>query len=294
MQALEAPYLLCLDSDGQCDPKDFWKLWDARNDADVVMGWRVDRADTRLRRSLSRFFYLLYQAVFRVPVHDPSCPYVLARKEVIKRLMPELGAMQQGFWWEFVARTHRRGYSIKELPIHHRLRRRSDPGLQVSQDAGHLHPPLRCAVQDLVSNEGQVRPEGVPARPRRPRRPQKAIRMTVAIGRKNYLFRKREWWQDGSDALHAGASQTELRGRVALPDRRAASNCGHRRRRHGRLGSPVAGSLAGRPSRASAGAAGGGIPRGPGPSSPETGQSTHFCEPVSLPAYCCRTSSGVD
>ena len=122
MQALEAPYLLCLDSDGQCDPKDFWKLWDARNDADVVMGWRVDRADTRLRRSLSRFFYLLYQSVFRVPVHDPSCPYVLSRKEVIERLVPELGAMQQGFWWEFVARTHRRGYSIKELPVHHRLR----------------------------------------------------------------------------------------------------------------------------------------------------------------------------
>ncbi len=122
MAALQAPYLLCLDSDGQCDPKDFWKLWEARSEADVVMGWRVDRADTLLRRSLSRFFYLLYQAVFRVPVHDPSCPYVLARQEVIKRLAPELGAMQQGFWWEFVARAHRRGCSIKELPVHHRQR----------------------------------------------------------------------------------------------------------------------------------------------------------------------------
>ncbi len=122
MRALQAPYLLCLDSDGQCDPGDFWKFWDARDDADVVIGWRVDRADTPLRRSLSRFFYLLYQAMFRVPVHDPSCPYVLARKELIERLVPELGAMQEGFWWEFVARTHRRGYTIKELPVHHRQR----------------------------------------------------------------------------------------------------------------------------------------------------------------------------
>lgn len=30
MKALDAPYLLCLDSDGQCDPKDFWKPWEVR------------------------------------------------------------------------------------------------------------------------------------------------------------------------------------------------------------------------------------------------------------------------
>lgn len=122
MEALEAPFLLCIDSDGQCDPKDFWQFWDARTEADVMMGWRVNRADTPLRRYLSRFFYLLYQMMYRTPVHDPSCPYILARKEVIKRLVSELGAMQQGFWWEFVARAHRRGYSIKEMPVNHRLR----------------------------------------------------------------------------------------------------------------------------------------------------------------------------
>jgi glycosyltransferase involved in cell wall biosynthesis len=122
MTALQAPYLLCLDSDGQCDPKDFWSFWEARHDADVLLGWRVARADTLLRKTLSRFFCLFYQALFRIPVRDPSCPYVFARQEVIRRLVPELGAMQQGFWWEFVARTHRRGYTIKELPVHHRRR----------------------------------------------------------------------------------------------------------------------------------------------------------------------------
>ena len=34
MMELEAPYLLCLDSDGQCDPKDFRKFWDGRNGAE--------------------------------------------------------------------------------------------------------------------------------------------------------------------------------------------------------------------------------------------------------------------
>lgn len=122
MRALEAPYLLCLDSDGQCDPKDFARFWEVRSKSDVVLGWRVNRADNPLRRSMSRTFFRVYQTFYRVPVHDPSCPYVLARKQVIHELVDELGAMQQGFWWEFIARVHRHGYSIQELPVNHRLR----------------------------------------------------------------------------------------------------------------------------------------------------------------------------
>lgn len=122
MAMLEAPWLLCLDSDGQCDPKDFARFWENRDKADIIIGWRVQRADTLVRRTFSRFFYMFYQGVFRVPVHDPSCPYVLFSKAVAHRLAEELGDMKEGFWWEFVARAHRRGFRILELPVNHRLR----------------------------------------------------------------------------------------------------------------------------------------------------------------------------
>jgi dolichol-phosphate mannosyltransferase len=122
MSMLEAGYLLCIDSDGQCDPRDFTRFWQARGSADIVIGWRVHRADTLLRRTFSGFFYLLYQAVFRTPVHDPSCPYVLFPKAVAQRLTGELGDMKEGFWWEFVARAHRRGFTFRELPVNHQLR----------------------------------------------------------------------------------------------------------------------------------------------------------------------------
>jgi dolichol-phosphate mannosyltransferase len=122
MEMCEAEYLLCLDSDGQCDPHDFAKFWQARNSADVVIGWRVHRADPLVRRVFSRFFYLLYQSVFRAPVHDPSCPYVLMRNSVAKMMAQELGEMKEGFWWEFVARNHRHGFTLKEIPIHHQQR----------------------------------------------------------------------------------------------------------------------------------------------------------------------------
>jgi dolichol-phosphate mannosyltransferase len=122
IEMLEAEYLLCLDSDGQCDPSDFASLWANRGKADLIIGWRVDRKDTLARKAFSRFFYVIYQSVFRTPVHDPSCPYVLMRKDVARAISPFLGAMQQGFWWEFVARAHALGHSILETPVRHRLR----------------------------------------------------------------------------------------------------------------------------------------------------------------------------
>jgi glycosyltransferase involved in cell wall biosynthesis len=122
MAMAEAEYLLCLDSDGQCDPRDFPDLWVKRDRADVVIGWRVRRADSLVRRVFSRFFYILYQAVFRTPVHDPSCPFVLFRRAVAHDLSGKLGEMREGFWWEFVARAHRRGLTILETPVHHRVR----------------------------------------------------------------------------------------------------------------------------------------------------------------------------
>jgi dolichol-phosphate mannosyltransferase len=122
MNASDAPYLLCLDSDGQCDPKDFARFWEARDRADVVLGNRVNRQDNALRKAMSRSFYLVYRLLYRVPVHDPSCPYMLAPRRVIDAIAPEMREMQQGFWWEFVARVHRRPFSILELPVNHRPR----------------------------------------------------------------------------------------------------------------------------------------------------------------------------
>jgi dolichol-phosphate mannosyltransferase len=122
MMEAQAPFLLCLDSDGQCDPKDFRKFWENRSNADVSIGWRVRRADTTLRRALSRTFFAIWKILFRVPIHDPSCPFVLVRREVIDNISGKMGAMREGFWWEFSARVGRSGYSIQEFPVHHRNR----------------------------------------------------------------------------------------------------------------------------------------------------------------------------
>lgn len=122
MQASTAPYLLCLDGDGQCNPRDFWAFWNARDQADVLVGWRRDRSDPLFRRVLSRAFYFAYKLLYPAPIHDPSCPFVIIKHAVIKALLPSLGVMKQGFWWEFTARCWRAGFNMREFVVHHRKR----------------------------------------------------------------------------------------------------------------------------------------------------------------------------
>ncbi|MEA5077248.1 MAG: glycosyltransferase family 2 protein [Anaerolineaceae bacterium] len=122
MLTTTAPYLLCLDSDGQCDPADFWKFWDSRQDYDVILGWRKPRRDASWRLFFSHMFFLVYQLFFHVPFHDPSCPFMLAKKDSAYKIGAKMGAMQQGFWWEFVARVKLANLRTKEVEINHRDR----------------------------------------------------------------------------------------------------------------------------------------------------------------------------
>lgn len=122
MRAATAPYLLCLDSDGQCDPRDFWSFWERRERADVIVGYRDPRRDHLSRVAMSNAFQVIYRVVLGVRLADPSCPYVLMPSTVREELLPALGAMEEGFWWEFSARAHRRGLNVVELPVHHRPR----------------------------------------------------------------------------------------------------------------------------------------------------------------------------
>ena len=121
--AAQSEWVLAMDGDGQCDPRDIVRLWDARTDVDIVIGDRQQRCDSAARRVASRAFGLVYRTVFRVGVADPSCPLVLLRRAAAAPLLPALGHMPYGWWWEFVAAAHRHGLMFAEVPIAHRPRR---------------------------------------------------------------------------------------------------------------------------------------------------------------------------
>lgn len=112
-----------IDSDGQCDPADLVGLAAALDDADIVVGYRNPRADTFVRKIMTRCFRAVFYRAFPLKLTDPSCPYLLIRRsalDVVLRGNP--GLLPQGFWWEFNARANAAGLRVREVPVRHRVR----------------------------------------------------------------------------------------------------------------------------------------------------------------------------
>jgi dolichol-phosphate mannosyltransferase len=117
-------WILCIDSDGQCDPKDLNVFWNKRENNSVLIGWRNQRKDVLMRKIMSRLFGALFTILFpRNAIHDPSAPFVLFQKSTISPyIRTDLSKMKEGFWWGFVAVCHIRSISIKENIVNHRVR----------------------------------------------------------------------------------------------------------------------------------------------------------------------------
>ena len=61
-----ADYLLIMDSDGQCDPRQIFKFWNARKKADLVVGYRIERKDFLYRKFFSDFAKFVYGFFFKL------------------------------------------------------------------------------------------------------------------------------------------------------------------------------------------------------------------------------------
>lgn len=74
----EIPYVLQIDSDGQCDPRFFARFWDIRHQCDVIYGKRT-REDGARRILASALLRLVLHCRFGVDCVDPNVPYRLMR-----------------------------------------------------------------------------------------------------------------------------------------------------------------------------------------------------------------------
>jgi len=123
LRLVRSDYVLITDSDGQHDPRDFWKLWSLRLKYDVVSGWRKDRADAFYRKVMSKFFQLRIKSTFKLPnLMDITAPFKLMKTEVALELAEKCKYMSESFWNEFSVRAYFKGYSIGEIPVSHRSR----------------------------------------------------------------------------------------------------------------------------------------------------------------------------
>jgi len=119
-------YLLIMDSDGQCDPRQIFKFWKVRNESDIIAGYRIKRKDFLYRKFFSDFAKFVYRIFFKVSLKDPSFAFSLIRREVYRSLLNFRPSMPEGFFWEYNARASHKGYRILEIGIQHKKRKYGD------------------------------------------------------------------------------------------------------------------------------------------------------------------------
>jgi len=116
--------VITLDADGQNDPADIHHLMEKlfEGEYDLVVGWRIDRKESLLRRVVSRVANLIISRTTGIIIHDRGCSLKVFRSEIVKHL--RLYSQLHRYLPEM---AHAIGARIAEVPVNDRDRRFGKP-----------------------------------------------------------------------------------------------------------------------------------------------------------------------
>ena len=118
-------YVFFTDGDGQFDVGEIGRLTQFVPAYDVVVGYRLDRADNALRKLNAGMWNALVHRLFHIPARDVDCAFKLFKREVFDVVRVEAeGAMIST---ELLARIVRAGFKVQEVGVHHFERRHGTP-----------------------------------------------------------------------------------------------------------------------------------------------------------------------
>lgn len=134
------------DADRQFAPCDLGRLLDAADAAmaDIVIGYRVERADGLKRRVMGRAWHLLSRLVLGYKAIDVDCGFKLFRREALVQLQPQLTGDHATISPEILARAQRAGCTLVEVGVNHYPRGDGD---QTGADIHVILESLRGLVQ---------------------------------------------------------------------------------------------------------------------------------------------------
>lgn len=136
------PWIAFIDSDGQFDIEELEKFLQARGQTDLLMGYRMKRRDSLFRRFLARTLWLVDWWLFGINYKDVDCGFKLFKKEILKKI-GELKTQSAITETEFVLRTKRAGFKIKEIGVAHHPREKGE------QTGGKFRIVTKAALEGL-------------------------------------------------------------------------------------------------------------------------------------------------
>lgn len=115
------------DSDRQFKLEELDRLLPYIGSADMVVGYRAPRRDPPLRVLFGKGWSALVTVLFGYTARDIDCAFKLFRREVIEKVGPQIQSRGATFSAEFLVRTKRAGFRIKEVPVSHLPRTAGNP-----------------------------------------------------------------------------------------------------------------------------------------------------------------------
>lgn len=108
-----------VDGDRQFRIADLARLVELFDEADIVAGHRIRRADPWHRLVIARVYHVVLRLVFGLRLHDVDCAFKLYRREVIDTIVPKLESGGAFASAELLIRAETAGYRIAEVPVPH-------------------------------------------------------------------------------------------------------------------------------------------------------------------------------
>src|SRR4029077_12712785 len=111
-------FIFYTDGDAQYDPAELAVLWARMTpDADLVNGYKLDRADPLHRIIIGRVYHHIVSTLFGLTVRDVACDFRLMRRSIFDRI--DLEKTSGVICLEMMKKIHDAGFSIVEVPVHH-------------------------------------------------------------------------------------------------------------------------------------------------------------------------------
>ncbi len=112
------PWVVFADSDGQFDFSEISKFLEKTDEAEFILGYRLNRADPYIRKVLTWGWRTLARILFGLKVKDYSCGFKLIKREAFNSLLP-LDAEEKVTQIEFLVKAMKKKYRFAQVGVHH-------------------------------------------------------------------------------------------------------------------------------------------------------------------------------
>lgn len=145
-------YVFFSDTGAKYNPDDFWRIYDHREEYDLIVGRRVDRQDQVYRRLLTYFYNLFLRAYFNIgEVHDADSGFRLFNRKVIDEVFREGLRFRNFVGSEIVLKSIMKGLTYAEVPVRYYRREGSSRGLPLNN--------IPTAIAEVVKHLKELKHE---------------------------------------------------------------------------------------------------------------------------------------